>query len=149
MKQQTVLSKDQVPRLYLFARLAKIYRYVEDRYKQFSKDEKVLAELRFAKEITGKASFQINGCTFSEGKTKAEKEVLYPFWLRGLLRISNWIDNLANRYKKSHPEKVVILKDGSPYVKVSVPRPELEGIVEFASLTEIFDQSKEMEFSHR
>ncbi len=112
----------------ILANAAKIQRRTTEIVKKLSVDLRALAELRMLKERLGKNSFQINSCQFSESKTASTKEFMYPKWLELLLNIAAWINKIAERYRKAHPEAVIIVKEGHPYVKVSAPKEVVEKV---------------------
>ena len=128
----------------VLVRATRIKRSVDEIVKNLQHNEAALAEVRAMKAKLNKKSFQLEGCTVSEGVTASEKDFRYPFWLEFLLKIAGKISNMAQRYRKAHPERGVVLKEGSPYVKVSVPK-EIVKQTRFSQVATLIKQFEAMQ----
>lgn len=138
---KTVEKNVEIKLRYLpvLVKAVKIQRHIDEVVERLQTNEKTLAEVRAMKVKLDKKSFQLDGCTISEGRTASEKGFDFPFWIRILLKISDKIGNIMRRYKKAHPEREIILQEGSPYAKVSVPKEIVEQ-VRFAKVATVIRQ---------
>lgn len=136
MEQEVEIKLRYLP---VLVKAVKIQRHIDEVVEKLQTDEKTLAEVRAMKAKLGKKSFQIDGCAISESKTASDKDFDFPFWIRILLKISSKISDVVKRYKKAHPEREIVLREGSPYVKVSVPKEVVER-VKFAQVATVIKQ---------